>query len=198
VYRPDGIVPSMSTASQVRETVSMRDRLLNAAEQVVTRDGVGNLTLTAVAQAADVSKGGLLYHFPSKSALINAIVERMALRCEADQEHAVEEDKKESGRFTRAYLTARADPPDPQEEPIHTALLAAAGTDPQYLDPYRKRFAEWQKRLESDGIDPVDATIVRLAADGLCLCSLLGMPVPTGELRRKMLDKLLALTRNQP
>ncbi|HMB94501.1 MAG TPA: hypothetical protein VKK61_00530, partial [Tepidisphaeraceae bacterium] len=149
-------------------------------------------------QAADVSKGGLLYHFPSKSALINAIVERMAARCEAEQEQAVEQDEKKNGRFTRAYLTSRAEPPDPQEEPIHTALLAAAGTDPHYLDPYRKRFAEWQKRLESDGIDPVDATIVRLAADGLCLCSLLGMPVPTGELRRKMLDKLLALTRNQP
>jgi AcrR family transcriptional regulator len=187
----------MSTASQVREMIPVRDRLLNAAELVVTRDGVSNLTLTAVARAADVSKGGLLYHFPSKSALINAIVERMAARCEADQESAIEKDSQDGGSFTRAYLTARSEPPDPQEEPIHTALLAAAGTDPHYLDPYRNRFAQWQKRLESDGIDPADAMIVRLAADGLCLCSLLGMPLPSGELRRRMLDKLLAMTRKK-
>ena len=185
----------MSSVPQIHETLTVRERLLNAAEQVVTRDGVSNLTLTAVAKEADVSKGGLLYHFPSKSALINAIVERMACRCESDQEEAIKDDSQKNGRFTRAYLTARAEPPDPEEEPIHTAILAAAGTDPQYLDPYRKRFSEWQKRLETDGIDPVDATIVRLAADGLCLCSLLGMPLPDGELRLKMLDKLLAMTR---
>jgi AcrR family transcriptional regulator len=188
----------MSIAPQAREAISVHDRLLNAAELVVTRDGVGNLTLTAVAKEAGVSKGGLLYHFPTKSALINAIVERLASQCEANQCQAVETETGEPGAFTRAYLTARAEPPDPRDEPIHTALLAAAGTDPQYLDPFRKRSAAWQAKIETDGIDPVDATIVKLAIDGLCLNTLLGMPVPTGEMRREILDKLLSMTRNQP
>src|SRR5207248_3291034 len=93
------------------------------------------------------------------------------------------------------YLAARSNPPKPNEEPIHTALLAAAGTDPQYLDPMRKRCIEWQTRLESDGIEPATAMVVRLAIDGFCLCHLLGLPVPEGELRAKVIDKLLALTR---
>jgi len=39
-----------------------RDRILDAAEQLVAHQGASNLTLEAVAQAASVSKGGLLYH----------------------------------------------------------------------------------------------------------------------------------------
>jgi AcrR family transcriptional regulator len=35
------------------------------------------MTLEAVAREADVSKGGLLYHFPSKEALISGMVRRL-------------------------------------------------------------------------------------------------------------------------
>lgn len=177
----------------------VRDRLLNAAEQVVAKEGVTGLTLDAVAKHAGVSKGGLLYHFPTKSALIVAVVERLACQCGADQDRAAAGTAEATpGAFTRAYVAARSEhEPDPQEMPIHTALLAAAGTDPQYLEPFRRRHVEWQKRLEQDGIDPVIATIVRLAMDGMCLGSLLGMPVPQGELRRAVIDRLVKMTEPQ-
>ena len=179
----------------VTEAIGLRERLLNAAEQVVARDGVSNLTLEAVAREAGVSKGGLLYHFPSKSALVIAIVERLATHCESKHAEALEAEPDGAGSFTRAYLNARMRPHEPQEMLIHTALLAAAGTDPQYLEPFRKRLTHWQARLESDEIDPATACIVRLAIDGLCLGELLGMPVPSGELRQRVLDKLVAMTR---
>jgi AcrR family transcriptional regulator len=172
----------------------VRDRLLDAAESVVAREGVGNLTLEAVAREAGVSKGGLLYHFPSKSALVTAVVGRLVARCESDQRQALAEDGGGAGAFTRAYLAARNVPLDPEEKPIHTALLAAAGTNPHYLEPIRERAREWQARLEADGIDPAVATIVKLAIDGLCLGNLLGMPVPTGDLHRRVIDKLLSMT----
>jgi len=184
----------MESTPQGDATISVCDRLLNSAEQVAGRDGVGNLTLEAVARHAGVSKGGLLYHFPSKSALIIAVVQRLAERFDREQTRAVAGDSQSAGAFSRAYLTIRAEPPDPQEEPIHTALLAAAGTDAQYLDPFRERFAAWQALLEADGIDPATATIIRLATDGLCFCTLLNLAVPTGELRRKVIDKLLRMT----
>lgn len=173
---------------------NVRDRLLNAAEQVVARDGVRNCTLEAVAKEAEVSKGGLLYHFATKSALLTAIVERLAARFDNDQRQSMEQDRETYGAFTRAYLLARMEKPGPEEKPLHTALLAAAGTDPQYLDPFRKRIVEWQALLDQDGIDPAIATIVRLAIDGLCLNSLLGIPVPEGEERQRIIDKLLAMT----
>jgi AcrR family transcriptional regulator len=180
--------------TETTDSVGVRDRLLDAAEQVVAHEGVGNLTLEAVARQAKVSKGGLLYHFPSKSALVTAVVERIASRCEMRQEAAIDTDPNEPGGFTRAYIAARAQPIEPHEQPIKTALLAAVGTDPQYLEPMRRRFTEWQARIESDGIDPATATIVRLAIDGLCLGTLLGMSVPTGQFRQKVLDRLMAMT----
>jgi AcrR family transcriptional regulator len=174
---------------------TVRDRLLNAAERVVARDGVLNLTLEAVAREAGVSKGGLLYHFPSKSDLIIAIVERVATECEAEQSKASAADPN-PGAFTRAYLARRAEPLDPAEEPLHTAILTAAANDKTLLEPFRKRFGDIQEKFANDGIDPVVAHIVRLAIDGLCLNSLLGCPTPTGELRREILDRLIAMTRS--
>ncbi|HEY7090938.1 MAG TPA: TetR/AcrR family transcriptional regulator [Tepidisphaeraceae bacterium] len=187
----------MSTVPQTREALSVRDRLLNAAEAVVARDGVSNLTLDAVAREAGVSKGGLLYHFPSKSALVIAIVEGLAVHCDSKHAAALDQEPPAPGAFTRAYLTARTQPREQKRAAINTALLAAAGTNPQYLDPFRKRLVEWQSRLESDGIDPATASIVRLAIDGLCLGEVLGMPVPTGELRQRVLDRLIEMTRGE-
>lgn len=184
----------MQTEVLPQERSGARDRLLDAAESLVAREGVSNLTLDAVAREAGVSKGGLLYHFPSKSALITAIVERLATRCDMEHSKALATDSQKEGAFTRAYLTARKVPLDPDDRPIHTALLAAAGTDSHYLEPIRARLKEWQARLESDGIDPATATIVRLAIDGLCFGTLLGLPLPEGELRREVLDKLLRMT----
>ena len=175
-------------------SVGVRDRLLDAAEQIVARHGVSNLTLEAVAHEAGVSKGGLLYHFPAKSALITAIVERLAARSESRQAAAVAADPQTAGAFTRAYLAVRTGSPDPEREPIHTAVLAAIGTDPEYLDPLRKRIAEWKERLESDGIDPVTASIVKLAIDGLVIGRLLKVPIPENELREKIIERLVSMT----
>jgi len=184
----------MSTVTPSHDPACLRDRLISAAELIVTREGVANLTLDAVARDAGVSKGGLLYHFPSKSALIIAIVERMATHCESEHAKAIAGNDGRAGAFTRAYLDARSEPLSPEEVPFHIALITAAGTDPQILEPFRKRFAAWQVRLESDGIDPVQASIVRLAIDGLCLGTLLGVPVPTGTMRAAILKRLRQMT----
>jgi AcrR family transcriptional regulator len=177
------------------DTAQVRERLLDAAEAVIVRDGVSNLTLDAVAKEAGASKGGLLYHFPSKRALTLAIVERLATRCEANQARALCAEPASPGAFTRAYLRARLESIKPDEAPLHTALLAAAGQDPRYLEPFRQRAADWQRRIEEDGIDPVTANIVRLAVQGLALGELFQMPVAEGEMRHKVIERLIQMTR---
>ncbi len=56
---------------------STKERILNAAEGVVLRDGVARLTLEATAAEAGLSKGGVLYHFPSRDALVTGMVARL-------------------------------------------------------------------------------------------------------------------------
>lgn len=56
------------------------DGILDAAEIVLLRDGIRHFTLDSVAGQAKVSKGGLTYSFPSKEALIEALLTREMTR----------------------------------------------------------------------------------------------------------------------
>ena len=49
--------------------------MLDSFEHLVVETGERSATFDAVAGAADVSKGGLLYHFPSKESLAQAIID---------------------------------------------------------------------------------------------------------------------------
>lgn len=54
-------------------TTTPRERLLEAARQVVARDGVSGLTLRAIAREAGVSHGAPLRHFPTLASLLAAV-----------------------------------------------------------------------------------------------------------------------------
>ncbi len=157
-----------------------RDRLLDAAATVVHRDGAQALTLDAVAKQAAVSKGGLLYHFKSKNDLVQAMIERWLGQFGHEMEEA-------DTAFVRGYI--RASTPDEHE----LGMLAALVADPSLLGAVREQYGIWQDRVEREARDPVDGTVARLAADGLWLAELLGMGPPTGELRDRVLQRLLDL-----
>lgn len=53
-----------------------REKVLDAYCRLLREDGERAATMEAIAAAAGVSKGGLLYHFPSKEALAEALIAR--------------------------------------------------------------------------------------------------------------------------
>ena len=55
---------------------SPRDRILDAAEEVLRRYGPPKATVVDVARALDVSHGTIYRHFPSKPALRDAVAAR--------------------------------------------------------------------------------------------------------------------------
>ena len=171
-----------------------RDLLLDAAERVVRRDGVARLTLDAVAEEAGTSKGGLLYHFATRDALITAMVERMTRSFTAALDTAIAADPEPCGRWTRAYIrTTAALERSSQDEVTATALLAAMASKPALAEPLRERYAAWREQVADDGLPEADAMIVALAADGLWMADLLGFAAPTGERRARILARMLAL-----
>ncbi len=157
---------------------SARERVLDAAEACLLAGGPGALVLDAVAADAGVSKGGLLYHFASKEALVAGLCERMFARFERALVALSEADPEPRGAWTRAYLastvTVDGKPAD-DSAPLMAAILATLGRDSKHLETVRAHFARWHARLDADGIDPGLATIVRLASDGLWLTALLGL-----------------------
>jgi AcrR family transcriptional regulator len=173
---------------------SKYDDLLDAAEVIVRRDGSAKLTLDAVAAEAGVSKGGLLYHFPSKEALISALVERMIASYVGAQESAVERDQREPGSWTRAYVRVTAGSGSRSEhDATSAALLAAITADPSLIDPLRERYAQWRARIDADGLDPDLATILSLAADGLWLADLLNLAPLAGAKRKRVVKRMLEM-----
>lgn len=169
-----------------------RLRLLAAAAEVVRRDGYDRLTLDAVAAEAQVSKGGLLYHFASKQALVAGLVERRLTGFEERLAAEAKRDRRARGRFSRAYLRATiAGAGDGGA--TEAALIAAVAMDPGLLQPMRERYRAWAKALAADGLDPTDAWVVRLAVDGLWLADLLDFEPPRGRTRASVVERLLQL-----
>jgi AcrR family transcriptional regulator len=164
-----------------------RRRLLDAATRVVRRDGARALTLDAVAAEAGVSKGGLLYHFKTKRDLLDAMLDGWL------EEFASEIGAAGPGGFVTGYVRA-SDMSGwaAAERATEFALLAAMVEEPGALERVRERYGEWQARI-ADGDDPVRATLARLAADGLWLADLLGLAPPAGDLREKVIERMLDL-----
>lgn len=170
------------------------DDLLDAAERIVRRDGSAKLTLDAVAAEAGVSKGGLLYHFATKEALVSAMVERMLASFDGAQERAMATDPGGPGQWTRAWVRTSVSPEGPSEHDATAAgLLAAVATNPGLVGPVRERYVQWRARAADDGIVPETAAIVALAADGLWMADLLGLSAPAGEERRRIVERLLEM-----
>jgi AcrR family transcriptional regulator len=167
-----------------------RTRLLDAAVALVRRDGAHALTLEAVAAEAGASKGGLLYHFKSKRELLDAMVERWV---QGWQDHIDAESG--AGGFVSGYVTATDLGGASREREAEFGLLAALIAEPAVLETVRERYAGWQQRVEHEGGDPVQATVARLAADGLWLADLLGFAPPRGELREQVMARLHELAR---
>jgi AcrR family transcriptional regulator len=178
-----------------RGSPSKREAVLRAASRVVAEEGVSGMTLEAVAREAGVSKGGLLYHFPSKEALIGGMIGRLIEGFEdaLGRELRREEGGGGGGRWSRAYARASFTE-DRWYLHVSAGLLAAVAEDPALLDPLRKGYEDGQRWAERDGIDPAIATLVRLAADGLFFAEMLGFAPPKGALRARVLEALLLLT----
>lgn len=168
--------------------VDTKGRIIAAAEEVVLRDGVAHLTLEATAAEAGLSKGGVLYHFPTRDALVMGMVGKIIDEFDRDIETEMAA-LAGPGRFIRAYIRATMAPtttePDGQDR-LGAALIAAAAAEPALLAPLQAAADRWQGRLVDDGLDPVTATVLRLASDGLWLCDLFGLAPPSAALRESV------------
>ncbi|SEH76445.1 transcriptional regulator, TetR family [Rhizobium tibeticum] len=176
-----------------KQPLIVRQQLLDVAARLTMEQGMAAVTLDAVSGASGVSKGGLLHHFPTKNALLDALFESLLDRFDADINERMREDPVPHGRFSRAYLRAVADLRDSPDEAAHWAQVAVALLAEPRL---RHRWRAWvQERTEEYvGTDSsVDAQIVRFAADGLWLADMLGSHDNGGD-RHALIARLVELT----
>lgn len=173
------------------------EELLHAAHQVVMRGGVPKLTLDLVAREAGVSKGAVLYYFPTKNALVSALITFSKDSNIAAWQEKIAQEPAGPGRATRALLKAHGYAPDDIEEHraagILPAILEAVASDPELLETMRTRNSEEEEILLNDGLDRTTSLVIRLVLDGLKFNDLTGISPPSAEARRDVVDWLLRL-----
>lgn len=188
-----------------------RDRLLDAAERVVVESGATHLTLDAVAKSAGVSKGGLLYHFPSKEALLEGmlarhfedvdaeVAKRLASRANKSANgrrpaHGARETSGRNGKPSRADVFSERVRVllewHPERPAVGAAMVAASAENPEHMAVCR---AEYRKLLDEFAKLPGGferTALVLLAVQGLLLAELLHLSPYTPEERSRLVKAL--------
>lgn len=174
------------------DSTKTRIALLQAANRVVLREGSNALTLEAVAREAGVSKGGLLYHFHTKEELVSAMVENLAQFADESMRQLQAEDPEPHGSWARAFINVCRE--SNETDTISAAIIPAAASNPALLDPLRRMYEAWQKKLDEDLGDTGPSTVIRLALDGLWLVELFNLDPPHGVRRDEFFSAMIKMT----
>lgn len=140
-----------------------REAVLDAFERLIIADGERAATLDATARAAGVSKGGLLYHFGSKQALVTGLVERL-LRLVDDDLARI--DDAPDGAISY-FLRSSLDIETALDHTFVAILRLAQGGDREAVRALDEAEARWLENLTGHVGDPTLALAVTLMGDGL-------------------------------
>jgi AcrR family transcriptional regulator len=164
--------------SQKRHYDNARAQILDAAEQVALQDGILKLTVDNVAKKAQLTKGGVTYHFHSKQDLIAALLLRLGEQMTAlfMREYQALPDKQ--GRFSQAIINHMLGD-NPEIEAIFarvsTIFVAAHVHYPQEFTQATAAYQNILKLANHDSL-PRDITAIVIATiDGLCMAEMFGI-----------------------
>lgn len=140
-----------------------------------------NVSLADIAAAAGVSKGALTHHFPSRSALEEALLVEASQKL-WDAVHAhVDLAENRPGKLLRGYVRALTDDADPTVRELFSpgSLLLVIGFNEPATRVLEADAERWRKAFDADGLDPATAMVIRCAAEGLA--GAVGTPYLTGS-----------------
>jgi len=177
--------------------INLKDKILQAACKLIEEQGMTHFTLENIAQRAHVSKGGLLYHFPSKEILVQAMVEIFLKELKSSLRKDFLLSSQENDRTIQPINWLKNYIHICFNQKIYLnqykyAILAALTMDPKFLLPVRKFIKESQEEMLSLDF-PTIATMIRLTCEGLWLSELFGFQMVDDRTRINIKQKLLDL-----
>ena len=140
------------------------------------------MTLEAVAAQAKVSKGGLLYHFPSKDAVVQGMVSRIASIVRERFASGLASEPPGRGRHARTMLGLMMDTEGslfPRLQRVAGPLLGAVSSNPKLLLPMRRFFKGVHQGMLDDGLPGDRSWLVLAALDGLKFWRVFGILQPS-------------------
>lgn len=164
---------------------SKREEILNVAEKIAQHESASSVTLDRVADVAKISKGGLLYHFPTKDELLSALVERLIRRFDDVIEKHIT--KNPRATFLDGFVAANM-----SKEILDSSrgLVAVISYDLKLIKPLREAYKRWDKMLISDLKSEVEAMKIRFIFDGIFFANLFKLPMPKREVMESIFKSL--------
>lgn len=170
------------------DDMSKKEALIDATSRVILQKGIGALTLDAVAAEAGVSKGGLLYHFGTKDALIEAMNIHMIKGFRVVLDTYLEKGLS----FHEAYLRASLDTLTEEEMlQITTSLLAAITSNPKVLQLWKEEYMYFNSEMNKEGLALEYTLLVKTVCDGLWFSKLFGFDEIPYDDAKKVIHYLL-------
>ncbi|MCC2248475.1 TetR/AcrR family transcriptional regulator [Virgibacillus sp. AGTR] len=170
-----------------------REHILTSGTAFILENDFNSLTLDAVANHAGISKGGLLYHFPNKDALLKGLSDHIFEQFTNSFNKHAENDPNEKGKWTRALIETSKWDLDNNAK-LNIGIMAASMLNPDISEGLSKGYRYMQNKVEQDNLDPVTASIIRLAIDGIYYSEMLDMAPLDENLREKVIEKLIQMT----
>ena len=189
-----GEKPVLDDNENAQSGAGTRAKILAAAAELVKEKGAAHISIEAIARRAGLSKGGLLYHFPKKDALLQALVELHMAEVDAmlaDVEAA--NGQRRTNAVARALVELFREKACEHNEKFEGVLMAFA-ENPHLLDPVRRHEKRLIERIRNTAADHELSLIALLVIEGIRALGLFEMSdLLTDEERRAVLDRVLAM-----
>ena len=169
-----------------------KELILDAAEAVVLQVGAGHMSTDLVARKAGISKGGLMYNFPTKKDLLKAMIARFIQQHYISRDEKLENMPEGPARLFKAGILAAIEPNEKRDS-MGLSLLAASANDPDLLESVRLAHRELLRNIEASGIKFERAALVALAVDGVMFGRLLKLSPFSKEQINKIKQEIICL-----
>ena len=144
-----------------------------------------------VATRSEMTKGGLLYHFPTKDAMLLALHERLAQTWSDELGAALGSAPEDASSIERVRAYAKVSARSATGPELRLMLEATAS--PELDRPWKDVIARWlpdPSTLNPADPDVLDVLIARFAADGLWMADSLNAAPLSPQLRTAIADRI--------
>lgn len=165
--------------------------ILEKALEVVVESGAAKLTFDAVAHKSGISRGGILYHFPNKEAMLESLLEYyVGMEMSVFLKHWEKLGSSPSTMTKAEVLSMREK--EGKKRDIAIALLASLVHHPALLQKIRPLVEQRFKTIVNNPNFAKEA-IILMALDGMYTMHALGLEPLSAKQRQEIFNCMLSL-----
>lgn len=180
----DGNLYTVRMVYKLIRRPNKKNRLFDAAAILIAEKGFEALTIDALAKAANITKGGVQYHFASKDQLTTELLEYLLGAFDEALDHI-------EGSWLSAYVELMLGEEMEGDGAVAAILASLPPGDPRGA-VFERYASKWRSQASNGGLEPALGQVIRLAADAQWLERSFGGATPEDSAAiLKQLQKLI-------